>query len=81
MGRFQWANYHQCLFYFYDRDGDIASLEVDAIVNSTNESMNDINPASVSIFRRAGPRLGEEIKADIKGNSNFIKMLKDNFSD
>ncbi|KAH1028416.1 hypothetical protein HUJ05_001770 [Dendroctonus ponderosae] len=48
-------------------DGDISSLEVDAIVNSTNESMNDINPASASIFRRAGPRLREEIKADVKG--------------
>ncbi|ERL87281.1 hypothetical protein D910_04677 [Dendroctonus ponderosae] len=47
-------------------DGDISSLEVDAIVNSTNESMNDINPASASIFRRAGPRLREEIKADVK---------------
>lgn len=46
--------------------GDIASLQVDAIVNSTNESLNDSNPVSVNILRRAGPRLKEEIKSDVR---------------
>ncbi|XP_066256772.1 protein GDAP2 homolog [Euwallacea similis] len=47
-------------------EGDIATLHVDAIVNSTNEYMNDSNTVSASIFRRAGPRLKDEIKIDVK---------------
>lgn len=48
--------------------GDISSLQVDAIVNSTNESMNDSNPVSDRIFQRAGSGLKEEINLDIRGN-------------
>ncbi|XP_030765517.1 protein GDAP2 homolog [Sitophilus oryzae] len=47
-------------------DGDIASLQVDAVVNSTNESLNDSNPVSDSIFHRAGPNLKEEIRMDVR---------------
>lgn len=42
-------------------------LQVDAIVNSTNESMTDNNPVSNSIYERAGSGLKEEIKVDIRG--------------
>ncbi|CAH1109856.1 unnamed protein product [Psylliodes chrysocephalus] len=46
--------------------GDISSLQVDAIVNSTNESMTESNPVSDRIFLRAGSELKEEINLDIK---------------
>ncbi|XP_050313453.1 protein GDAP2 homolog isoform X2 [Anthonomus grandis grandis] len=47
-------------------EGDITCLQVDAIVNSTNEAMNDKNPVSDSILLRGGPRLYEDIKSDIR---------------
>ncbi|KAJ8942517.1 hypothetical protein NQ318_007246, partial [Aromia moschata] len=46
--------------------GDITSLQVDAIVNSTNESMSDNNPVSNRIFQRAGSELKEEISLDVR---------------
>jgi hypothetical protein len=46
--------------------GDISALQVDAIVNSTNESMNESNPVSDRIFQRAGSELKEEINLDIR---------------
>ncbi|KAJ8982771.1 hypothetical protein NQ317_018183 [Molorchus minor] len=46
--------------------GDISSLQVDAIVNSTNESMSGSNPASNRIFQRAGSELKEEINLDVR---------------
>ncbi|GJQ81537.1 hypothetical protein Trydic_g4898 [Trypoxylus dichotomus] len=46
--------------------GDISSLQVDAIVNSTNESMTDSNPISDRIYERAGSELKEEINLDIR---------------
>ena len=49
------------------RSGDTSSLQVDAIVNSTNEYLTDCNPISDRIFQRAGPGLKEEIRLDIKG--------------
>lgn len=59
------------------RTGDISSLQVDAIVNSTNESMNDDNSVSNRIFQRAGFGLKEEIALEVRGNqfSRFEKML------
>jgi len=41
--------------------GDIKQLHVDAIVNSTNEAMNDYNGLSGQIFEVAGPELQNEI--------------------
>jgi len=41
--------------------GDIRQLDVDAIVNSTNESMTDNTGISGSILEAAGPELVEEI--------------------
>lgn len=40
---------------------------MDAIVNSTNESMTDSNSVSDRIFQRAGSGLKEEIRLDIRG--------------
>lgn len=42
-------------------------LQVDAIVNSTNESMNDSNPISSRILQNAGSELKEEINLDVRG--------------
>ncbi|KAJ8968103.1 hypothetical protein NQ314_002457, partial [Rhamnusium bicolor] len=50
----------------HNTSGDISSLQVDAIVNSTNESMNDSNPVSDRIFQRAGSELKEEINLDVR---------------
>jgi O-acetyl-ADP-ribose deacetylase (regulator of RNase III) len=55
------------LNYSIFRSGDISALQVDAIVNSTNESMNESNPVSDRIFQRAGSELKEEINLDIRG--------------
>lgn len=49
------------------RTGDISSLQVDAIVNSTNESMTDSNSVSDRIFERGGSGLKEEIALDVRG--------------
>lgn len=46
--------------------GDISTLQVDAIVNSTNESLSENNPVSNRIFARAGSQLKEEIHMDVK---------------
>jgi hypothetical protein len=47
-------------------EGDISLLNADAIVNTTNETLNDSNSISNRIVSRAGPGLLEELKA-IKG--------------
>lgn len=46
--------------------GDITCLKVDAIVNSTNETMNERNPVSDAIMAKAGPGLLDEIRREIK---------------
>ncbi|XP_014294931.1 protein GDAP2 homolog [Microplitis demolitor] len=46
--------------------GDISVLQVDAVVNPTNETMNDNSPTCQKIFSRAGPALNIEIDNDIK---------------
>ncbi|XP_065342839.1 protein GDAP2 homolog isoform X2 [Cloeon dipterum] len=46
--------------------GDISLLNVDAIVNSTNESMLERNSVSDRIYSQAGQGLLEEIKNEIK---------------
>eukprot|EP00299_Pterocystis_sp_00344_P011737 c5529_g1_i1.p1 GENE.c5529_g1_i1~~c5529_g1_i1.p1 ORF type:complete len:514 (+),score=106.34 c5529_g1_i1:118-1542(+) len=40
--------------------GDICHLQIDAIVNSTNESLNDLTGISGEIFRAAGGQLEDE---------------------
>ncbi|XP_063744361.1 ganglioside-induced differentiation-associated protein 2 isoform X2 [Eleginops maclovinus] len=41
--------------------GDVALLNCTAIVNTSNESLNDKNPVSDSIHRLAGPELQDEL--------------------
>lgn len=41
--------------------GDIALLNCTAIVNTSNESLNDKNPVSDSVHQLAGPELREEL--------------------
>uniref|UniRef100_A0A6B2L2L8 Macro domain-containing protein n=1 Tax=Arcella intermedia TaxID=1963864 RepID=A0A6B2L2L8_9EUKA len=41
-------------------EGDIRFIDVDALVNSTNESMNDRNGLSGAILEAAGPKLQNE---------------------
>ena len=51
------------------RNGDISALNVEAIVNSTNESLNDKSPMSERIVSRGGSELKRELKTNIKGLS------------
>lgn len=63
-----------CTFIF-NRTGDISVLQVDAVVNPTNETMNDNSPTCQKIFSRAGPALNIEIDNDIKGIIALIFIL------
>ena len=43
--------------------GDVCKLRVDAIVNSTNESVNEVNGLSERIVATAGREIYDEIQA------------------
>lgn len=49
------------------REGDISLLEVDAITNTTDETLTEKNIISKRIFRRAGSGLQEEIANNNRG--------------
>jgi hypothetical protein len=51
----------------FRRQGDISTLEVDAITNSTDESLSEINEISGSILKRSGEQLKQNILTEIKG--------------
>ena len=51
------------------RTGDIAMLQVEAVVNPTNESLSDKNPISLRLFEVAGPDLREECKTQVGSES------------
>lgn len=46
--------------------GDFTKLMVDALVNPTNEHLNDKNSFSRTLVDRAGPQLRKDLIADIK---------------
>ena len=46
--------------------GDLVALEVDAIVNTTNERLIDRSGLANRIHHYAGPGLAEECKVDLK---------------
>ncbi|KAG1650407.1 Protein GDAP2 [Nymphon striatum] len=46
--------------------GDIVRLNADAIVNSSNEALNEINTLSDRIHLRSGPQLQDEIRRNLK---------------
>ena len=50
---------------FSFRTGDIAMLQVEAVVNPTNESLSDKNPISLRLYEVAGPELREECKTQV----------------
>nr|CAD7596630.1 unnamed protein product [Timema genevievae] len=49
--------------------GDISLLNVDAIVNTTNESLTEWNPTSERIFQRAGSTLRVEVEEEVQGHN------------
>jgi hypothetical protein len=59
-------------------EGDISLLNADAIVNTTNERLNDNNAVSNRIVSRAGTGLLDELKS-IKGNFvvNHVAIISD----
>jgi O-acetyl-ADP-ribose deacetylase (regulator of RNase III) len=48
-------------------EGDLTLLEAQAVVNSTNESLNDKGPLSERIFQMAGPELAQECRDQLQG--------------
>lgn len=53
------------------RGGEITNLRVDAIVNPTNETLDDRNVISGSIHRVAGPELIDVCKKELKGSQSY----------
>lgn len=47
------------------RNGDMALLRVEAVVNPSNETLTDKNPISLRLFEAAGPELREECKTQL----------------
>ena len=62
------------LFMVIYRRGDITQLNTEAIVNPTNESINDKNPVSEKIFAKAGPDLKKEIRNNLKGKKQLNRQ-------
>lgn len=60
------------------REGDISSLEVDAVTNTTDETLTEKNIISNRIFRRAGPSLHEEILNNNRGNALCSAVQRSN---
>lgn len=46
--------------------GDFCNLVVDALINPTNEHLNDKNPFSRKLVDRAGPQLKKDLQYDLK---------------
>ena len=56
------------------RNGDVTQLNAEAIVNSTNEALNDRNLVSDRILMRAGPGLRKELRTVVK-SKNLSKVF------
>lgn len=57
------------------REGDISLLEVDAITNTTDETLTEKNIISRKVFRRAGSYLQEEIANNNRGNQRLRRRF------
>jgi len=55
------------------RNGDVTRLNAEAIVNSTNEALNDRNLVSDRILLKAGPGLRKELRTVVK-SKNLSKV-------
>uniref|UniRef100_A0A182QQW5 Uncharacterized protein n=1 Tax=Anopheles farauti TaxID=69004 RepID=A0A182QQW5_9DIPT len=53
------------------REGDISQLKVDAITNSTDETLTEKNRVSKKIFGRAGAALTSAIVHDVRSKYGF----------
>lgn len=51
-------------------------LQVEAVVNPTNESLSDKNPVSLRLYEVAGPELREECKTQVGSKCAFFSSLK-----
>lgn len=54
-------------FLKYFRSGDITTLNIHAIVHSTNERLNDKSPETELIYSKGGKELVDDIKNNVKG--------------
>ena len=61
-----------CLFC---RTGDITELGVHAIVHSTNERLSEKSIVTEKIYSKAGPKLVEEIRNNIKSKCSCELIL------
>ena len=59
------------IFFLY-RDGDITTLEVDAITNTTDETLTESNIISERILNVAGNQLKEDLTHNIRGKFHYI---------
>jgi len=57
------------------REGDISLLQIDAITNTTDETLTEKNIISDRIFGRAGSGLKDEISREITGNQPTICLI------
>lgn len=58
---FNFSDFSFLFFFFINREGDISLLQVDAITNTTDETLTETNSISRRIFKRAGSNLYNEI--------------------
>lgn len=56
-----------CYLHYCHREGDVTTLEVDAITNTIEETQNETNPLAERIYAAAGIHLKEELSDNLKG--------------
>ncbi|CAG0917720.1 unnamed protein product [Notodromas monacha] len=61
-------------------DGDLTTLKVHAIVNPTNELLNDDNPISRRILVKAGPGLKEALISNVRSCKTGDAKMTEGFS-
>ena len=57
--------------------GDFTKLMVDALVNPTNEHLNDKNSFSRTLIERAGPQLRKDLHSEIKSECVYVCSLNE----
>jgi hypothetical protein len=59
--------------FFFCRCGDVTTLNVHALVHSTNEKLNDKSPETEKMYDKAGPELMDEIKKNVRSKRQIQK--------